>query len=276
MNQNENMKDGKYEEALERARQGLPIDKIFPELYESEDERIRNLIYCLIRDRTDNRKLLEHNGVSVDDALAYLERQKEQKPEIKYVYPIFKVGDTIKPKAYNESHRIDKIKDDNYVLDNGITFPIVGQDVWEIVEQKPAEKISVSEELYEHIRNACACIEDAMSSDTLYDMTDYLEMADSSAQKAFDMVERSVVKQPAEWSEEDEQCLDVAIEILENLGYDGEADNLKHLRHQPHWKPSKEQMRALKSARYMMSQSGDYYDTTAIIDSLITDLQKLL
>lgn len=51
-------------------------NKVILEPKESEDERIRNLIYCLIRDRSDNRKLLEHNGVSVDDALAYLERQK--------------------------------------------------------------------------------------------------------------------------------------------------------------------------------------------------------
>ena len=34
--------DKRYEKALERARQGLPIDKIFPELYESEDERMIN------------------------------------------------------------------------------------------------------------------------------------------------------------------------------------------------------------------------------------------
>ena len=83
-------------------------------------------------------------------------------------------------------------------------------------EQKPVEKISVSEELYEHIRNACACIEDAMSSDTLCDMTDYLEMADSSAKKAFDMVERSVVKQPAEWSDEDEKMLNSALWHIKN------------------------------------------------------------
>lgn len=71
--------DHRYKEALERARKGMPIDEVFPELKESGDERIRNLIYCLIRDRSDNRKLLEHNGVSVDDALSYLEKQKEQK-----------------------------------------------------------------------------------------------------------------------------------------------------------------------------------------------------
>ena len=61
---------------------GLMKDAILalhPELAESKDERIRNLIYCLIRDRRDNRILLEQNGVSVDDALAYLEKQKDNK-----------------------------------------------------------------------------------------------------------------------------------------------------------------------------------------------------
>lgn len=52
-------------------------EEIFSEFEESEDERIRNLIYCLIRDRSDNKKLLEHNGVSVEEALAWLEKQSK-------------------------------------------------------------------------------------------------------------------------------------------------------------------------------------------------------
>ena len=51
------------------------LKQIFPELAESEDERIGNLIYCLIRDRSDNGKLLEANGCSVEKALAWLEKQ---------------------------------------------------------------------------------------------------------------------------------------------------------------------------------------------------------
>lgn len=146
-----------YDEALERARELLnsprtcfDIDQlkdIFQQLRESEDERIRKRIKLCLAECVHKDIIRDYEH---DEALAWLEKQKEQ---------------------------------------------------------KPAEKISVSEELYEHIRNACACIDDAMSSDTLCDMTDYLEMADSSAQKAFDMVERSVVKQPAEWSEEDETRL---------------------------------------------------------------------
>lgn len=52
------------------------MEIVCPQLVESEDERIRNLIYCLIRDRSDNGKLLEANGCSVEKALAWLEKQR--------------------------------------------------------------------------------------------------------------------------------------------------------------------------------------------------------
>lgn len=54
-------------------------NKVILESKESENERIRNLLYCLIRDRSDNGKLLEHNGVTVDMALAWIEKQGKPK-----------------------------------------------------------------------------------------------------------------------------------------------------------------------------------------------------
>lgn len=57
-------------------------------------------------------------------------------------------------------------------------------------EIKTAGKMQVSEKLYEHIRNTCACISDALSSKTLVDVMDYLEQADADAQSAFDMIEK--------------------------------------------------------------------------------------
>lgn len=57
-------------------------------------------------------------------------------------------------------------------------------------ESKPIGKLQLSEELYEHIRNTCACIDDALSSETLADINDYLSMAKHSAQSAFDMIEK--------------------------------------------------------------------------------------
>ena len=69
----ERLKDFRFEYRFSAF--GDVIEEKFPELKESEDERIRNLLYCLIRDRNDNGKLLERNGVSVDMALAWLEKQ---------------------------------------------------------------------------------------------------------------------------------------------------------------------------------------------------------
>ena len=56
--------------------------------------------------------------------------------------------------------------------------------------EKSVDKLQVSGELYEHIRNTCACIDDALSSETLADINDYLSMAERSAKSAFDMIEK--------------------------------------------------------------------------------------
>ena len=84
-----------YEEALGRARQGLPIDKIFPELHESDDERIRKLlvwqVHRNIEDETKDLAGRVYDGIkghdpdleeSIEDwkkCLVWLEKQKEQK-----------------------------------------------------------------------------------------------------------------------------------------------------------------------------------------------------
>lgn len=71
---------GKYEEALKRARAGKPLDEVFPELKkESKDEKIRKGISNAICGTTAEA-VLEANGVKLVDALAYLEKQKEQRP----------------------------------------------------------------------------------------------------------------------------------------------------------------------------------------------------
>lgn len=77
-----------YDEALKLMKDCVPDEDglvhirpydIFSELQEGKGERIKNLIYCLIRDRSDNGKLLEHNGISVEEALDWVEMQGEQK-----------------------------------------------------------------------------------------------------------------------------------------------------------------------------------------------------
>lgn len=89
----------RYKEAFEKAKmyyenakyagnysEVARLESMFPELGDSKDEGICNLLYCIIRDREDIRAILEANGVSVDSALAYIEKQKEiESTDDKYV-----------------------------------------------------------------------------------------------------------------------------------------------------------------------------------------------
>lgn len=68
------MKDSRYEEALERAKQGLPIDEVFPKLKESENERIRQCIGLSLTDVDEQR--FKDFGTTLKECLAYLEKQK--------------------------------------------------------------------------------------------------------------------------------------------------------------------------------------------------------
>lgn len=78
----------RYEEALERAKKVLETDlhesgvwaikKIFPELKESEDERIRKELFAVINDLVlpDEQKARFNS---------WLEKQSEKKPEVKHI-----------------------------------------------------------------------------------------------------------------------------------------------------------------------------------------------
>ena len=81
------MEEQRYKEALERAKklyeQGTITESlgyVFPELKESEDERIRKAIHIYL-DWLDGRKDYAPKGIySIKDMIAWLERQGEKKP----------------------------------------------------------------------------------------------------------------------------------------------------------------------------------------------------
>ncbi len=90
-------------------------------------------------------------------------------------------------------------------------------------------------------------------------------------------LEKQGEQKPA-WSEDDEQMREDAIEAIKHLISTNESwsyledslDWLKSLRPQPHWKPSEEQMKALK---YALGEGGHY--SKSALESLYSDLQKL-
>ena len=56
------------------------LEEIFPELAESEDERIRKTIYNFLDSALGKDLLQRKCGLNPDSVLAWLEKQKEQKP----------------------------------------------------------------------------------------------------------------------------------------------------------------------------------------------------
>lgn len=99
-------------------------------------------------------------------------------------------------------------------------------------------------------------------------------------------LERQKEQQPAEWSEGDEGMLNCIIATLCEESHGGRETNdkmvtwlenrLKSLRPQPHWKPSEEQMKALKLAYEDAFDCPEGGVPHLPLQSLYQDLQKLL
>lgn len=77
------------------------LRELVPELEESGDERIRKALVKTFEKKLEIGFEWTEFGIPNRSVLDWLERQKEQKPEIKYVYPIFTVGDIIKGHLQN-------------------------------------------------------------------------------------------------------------------------------------------------------------------------------
>jgi hypothetical protein len=161
----------KYFDAIERLKQWnqehpngyVTEDKdkfIFPELKESEDERIRKaLINCY---KGDGCLCNNKYRIPYKDVISWLEKQGEKKP----VIPKFKVGDIIKEKGLDETYEVIKY------IDNGFAFiDKYGEiftayydddslDYYEIVERKSVEW---SEQDETGLGDALWCCEQAAS-----------------------------------------------------------------------------------------------------------------
>jgi len=295
-----------YNEALELAKfyhgncpsesERKKLEKMFPELRESEDERIRKgIIENLI-----DLKYPKGGEEFRTKALAYLEKQKEQ-PNIELIQrswylegyhdreflkePMWCVkAEAGGPKFYknpNYGKKLEPIKD---VTINGEP---INTEPQQVDIPAPTEWSEADEEMF---------------NDILLDMADRREMFKSkgettfaeNTQKKIDWLDshhlqlkyQSSCPQPKqEWSEENKKTLDDACcWIAEYAGYlmdknygkasmlMGLVDKLKSLR--PSWKPSKEQMEALQRAIDACECEWVYEDTE--LRSLLADLQTKL
>lgn len=145
-----------YDEALEKARQlcAYPTTKpfindlqdLFPELKESEDERIKKTLINFFSKGAEYDS--STNGIKDRDIIAWLEKQGKEKLTDK---PKFKVGDEIKTKN-EESLIITRIDRWGYWSEDLFICNFDDADNWELVEQKPAwgeqDREMIDETLY--------------------------------------------------------------------------------------------------------------------------------
>lgn len=232
----------KYKEALERARKireeilnnetiGFPgqITDIFPELAESEDERIaEELIGALMWQRDnigvkgphDNNLILPGFTMKVGDVLAYLEKQKEPQNKSMAHEDSSWSGILTSPLCKDKNlddiaqEYVEGVKEYNPTPDWNLIHTAVcyGYHLAEQKEQKPAEW-SEEDEL---MRSACIVFvqdEKFKGYERSYECVDWLKS----------LPERFSLQPKSEWSEEDEKLFwgltaYIPNEELERLG----------------------------------------------------------
>lgn len=248
-----------YDEALEKARKLYndakaneytsdmeDYESIFPELAESEDERIR---MALVEYFAPPVPFTEVCGMPVQKIRDWLEKQKEQKP-----VSVFTFDDILALESAMDMAKHDNDSDLYNALQN--IFETV-HDIYHGEVPKPAEWSEEDESFLDSI-------EEAIHS--YYDLN-HAPQYDYWLEEKL----KSLRSQPKpEWSEEDEEMIANIISSLHGYmcvisgskNYNNhetyiqkEIEFLNALR--PSWKPSEEQMKALKNSAYGTYQNGD-------------------
>lgn len=251
------------------------VDSI--EVCESEDERTRRELLNFIEAEK------EHSPETVpgkhwDRWITYLEKQKEQKP-----IPKFKVGDHIYDKK--DSYNRNVIRE-------------VGKDYYinAFAQKMDMAYTDANFEFLEHLDYSLTPNKTAewseKDSSMLCDIVGYITGAGSSSgitkQERVDFLyglpKRFNLQLKQEWDERDKEMLEKVLECIrfaeDRYQLEEEQMNgisvrlwlLEHINPQPHWKPSEEQMDALEKAWL----ECDSKETSAVLSSLMSDLQKLL
>ena len=178
--------------------------KIIVKKEESEDERIRLKMIEHFKSKTKEKWC----NMPVNDIIAWLEKQKEQKHTLK-----FKVGD----KVHLEGDEINiltitGIEEDRYLTDCAYG-PILfcAEDIWEIVEQKPTEYLS-KRKVYDIMNK----LTELSTSDLIpFESEEYVKIHEITSDVC-GLLDYPIEQKPVEWTKYDKQMLD---DVIENCEY---------------------------------------------------------
>ena len=265
----------RYDEALERAKQNCayPVNKpfvstleeIFPELAEREDERIRKELVKFFR----NEKYFQGSDPVIRGKwIAWLEKQGEQKPVITLK---FRVGDSVRNIFTKDEAAISSIDKDHYVTNGGGFIGFYEQDDWEVERKSEwSKKDENKKEFLIGLVNEWCDKAPTATSMVKEEIVDWLKS-----------LKDRCLPQQQEWSKKDESHLRSIIGVLEhNLDKNDTLKEfalddiywLKSIRPQKQWKPSEEQIDALRRIKAAVAGESVLYDP---LNSLLEQLKAL-
>ena len=257
-----------------------------PELRESEDERMMRVIGLALTDVPEER--FTSLGTTLKDCFSYLEKQKEKKPEIKYVYTKFRKGDVIEPITPNGHFtpvRVVNIWDGSYSCRSDddkayLSLPIRNEDEYRLAEQKPAEWSEEDEnKLYQVMETLLAdktvALRDNPHCKALHEAYDAMIAWLKSLRPSWkpSELEKGALR-TAIYLMTEERNFPKAAEQLQNILNAFEGKESRH-----DWKPSQEQVEALKSFldyhRPIRNGSVQNWQEFDNLESLYEQLKKL-
>ena len=256
--------------ALEKQGEQKPVDEIAKEVCKNKESATTFL---------KSAGIMNEKG-----ELAEQYRQSEQNTTNK-VEPKFKVGQTIKKEGFNLGFTIVKIEDGFYYNDVNDNFPFTDQDNWELVEKNP----TWSEEDEKEVTVLEAYIRSKDWSERHIDRA--LGIVDELVNKVKSLrLQKQCVITEEELSIAKKDAYNEALDKIEYSSGeptfdDGRRDAIWKGDAQPQntWKPSDEQMDAVKSAaldvvkfssrsEQLRLENEPYYKALV---SLYNDLEKL-
>lgn len=293
-----------YKEALEQAKKELAvcdnmdcdaarlIFRLFPQLRENEDERIRKELIAILKKSYNVGGFTLNNKKDLDEYLAYLEKRKEQIPYTDFVIKSHK-GDDTNPydMSASEAHE--------YVIKRGFGIPFIDGEVYvdeRHITQTIGNILRWADEHPKEQKPVERSLEDDHIIGFVYDLLNEIEWKDNWAMSKDECLQRLNNYSPqkhVELSEEDRNNFNRISAILvegayvqnwwsrERLISKDEMEKLtnwlKSLR--PSWKPSEEQMNALEEVRAIFHHHHLWDEINPILydyEELMRDLQKLL
>ena len=299
-----------YNEAIERAKKHCAdyvVETIFPELAESEDERIRKAMIDLFKHEREEGITVLHYGVNIECMIDWLEKQGEH---AKFCDSI-QVGDKVtrnqdgvlvnlsqlKRVAKKDEKQGEQKPDTDfsdlrtwkYIVDAVLTEKeLIGQYRDRPFTEEVAKKL---QKRFGKIEQKSAWSDE--DERIIYNIEQFLHLVKNNPQVRNDLHKEAKnwlkslkdrVQPKQEWLGGDEAHLHSLITHLEQwierhpntTGADIQGENitwLKSLRPQSQWKPSDEQMEALWDS--IPENVKEISEREMLLDSLYQDLKKI-